>query len=631
MRAGVPARKLMPLVVVTIAAVAAVLLARPLPAAAAASWTAYDRPASFSVVSEGDIPLTMRDGIVLRADLLRPDAPGSFPVIITQTPYNKRGAVNTALGGTSSYLAERGYAVLTVDVRGTGSSQGTWDSFGPAEQRDGYDTVEWAAAQPWSDGNVGLNGPSYMAITQLTTAAQQPPHLRAIFPVVPMADGYRDITFSGGDINASFIPMWLGLVTAGSVTPPSYATSGKPDDAVQSLTALASHVGGVLSFQLPTLLGAATGGDVAYDGPFWKTRSPLELVDRIKVPAFVVGGHHDLFQRGEPLIYERLKRRVTTRLLMGPWTHVGGSSGEGLPRDGVPSLDQLQLRWFDRWLKGVDTRIGDIPKVTQYTYGQERYEVQDDWPEPRLDPRTLYLRGGRTLSEQPPDTAEAPQAFVQQPVSGICTMSTGQWTAGLGEQLPCFTDDRADEALGTAVYDTPVLDRDLRLSGPVNARVWLTTTAADAAVTVRVNDVDPTGKSTGLTAGWLSAGFRAVDATRSRTVRGHLLQPWHPFTRASVLPVVAGEPTALDVEVFPLNAAIKAGHRLRITVSPADFPHQLPPAPALAARLAGQVQILTDPQHPSAVELPVVGSTCAVGGSRAKTCAALPVPNLTRG
>jgi putative CocE/NonD family hydrolase len=599
-------------------------LAAPPAAATAAEWTPYDRPAQYGQVMDRDVPIAMRDGVVLRANVQRPDQAGRYPVLVVQTPYNKDGTVNSALGGQASYFVARGYVVVTVDVRGTGSSQGTWDSFGEAEQRDGYEVVEWAAGQPWSTGRVGLFGPSYMAIMQLLTAAQRPPSLRAIFPIVPMADGYRDIVFSGGDVNASFIPLWLGLVAAGSVQPPQSMASGDPDDVVGGVTTLAQHAAGALAFDGPTLASATTGGDVAYDGPFWKTRSPLEVVDRIQVPAFVVGGHHDLFQRGEPLVYERLKQRVNARLLMGPWTHVGGSTGQGLPRDGVPALEQIALRWFDRYLRGIDTKIGEIPRVTQYVYGDERYETQPDWPDPRLRPSRLYLRGGQGLDPAPPAGAEAPQSFVQQPLSGMCTGSTSQWTAGATEQLPCTTDNRADEALGEAVYTTPPMARDLPLSGPVLASLWVRTTARDAAVTVRLTDVDPTGRSTELTTGWLAASFRAVDGSRSRVVDGELLQPWHPFTRESVLPVPAGEAIELPVEVFPVRATIKAGHRLRVTVGPADFPHQVPPLPRLADELGGRDEVLTDPQHPSAIVLPGLGS-CRPG------CRPLPVPDLTRG
>jgi putative CocE/NonD family hydrolase len=602
-------------------------------ASAEEGWTPYTRPAQYGTVTDKDVPIVMRDGTVLRANVTRPDRPGRYPVLVTQTPYGKDGAIIVALGGQTDALVQRGYVQVTVDVRGTGASGGAWDSFGPAEQRDGYDVVEWAARQPWSDGGVGLDGPSYMGLTQLYTAAQRPPHLKAIFPVVPMADGYRDITLSGGDVNVAFIPLWLGLVTAGGLVPPQSTFSGDPAEAVSSLTTLGQHVGGALSFTAPTLIGATSGGSIAYDGPFWKTRSPIEVLDRVQVPAFVVGGLHDLFQRGEPLVYERLKSRVPARLVMGPWTHVGGSQGAGLPRDGVPSLTDLELRWFDRWLKGIDTNIAGIPRVTQYTYGDERYEVQPDWPDPRLDPQRWYLRGGGVVARDAPPAAEAPQSFVQHPVAGVCTMSTGQWTAGLGEQLPCFTDDRANALSGGASYVSAPLASDLRVSGPLAARLWVTTTASDAAVTVRVDDVAPDGTSTGMTTGWQTAAFRATDARRTRVVRGHVLQPWHPFTEASVLPVQAGEPTALDVEIFPTNWVLKSGHRLKIVVDPSDFPHALPPLPALLGRLGGQVSVLTDPAHPSAVELPVVGSGCAAGPAAGGPggCAPLPVPDLTRG
>src|SRR4051794_10257778 len=273
----------------TALAAACAIAALVAPGAASAddggAWAPYTRPAQYGTVTDKDVPIVMRDGTVLKANVTRPDAPGRFPVLITQTPYGKDGAVIGALGGDSDGLVQRGYVQVTVDVRGTGKSAGAWDSFGPSEQQDGYDVVEWAARQAWSDGGVGLDGPSYMGLTQLYTAALRPPHLKAIFPVVPMADGYRDITFSGGDINVSFIPLWLGLVTGGGLA------------ATDPITLL-QHVGGALNFTLPTLLGSLTGGSVAYDGPFWKTRSPIEVVDRIRVPAFVVGGLHDLFQRG---------------------------------------------------------------------------------------------------------------------------------------------------------------------------------------------------------------------------------------------------------------------------------------------------------------------------------------------
>jgi putative CocE/NonD family hydrolase len=587
-----------------ICALAVSLLALAVPSAAIAEgWTTYDRPATNGVVVDKDVPITMSDGIILRADVYRPDKPGRYPVILTQTPYNKE----SPLGAGNSYLEQRGYVQVVVDVRGTGGSQGSWDSFGPSEQRDGPEVVAWTRQQPWSNGDVGLWGASYMAITQLTTAARKPPGLKAIFPIVPMADSYRDITFSGGQTNTAFIPLWLGLVTGTSLVPPAYALDGNPQDLAQGVTELAQHATNVGSFQLNTVINATLGGDIAYDGPYWKTRSPLELADQIDVPAFITGGLHDLFQRGEPMLYERLRHRVTTRLLMGPWNH--GSFGDGLPADGVPDLDHIALRWFDRYLKGIDTHVEDIPRVTQYAYGDEKFETQPDWPDPHLDPTRQYLRADGALSADAPKGAEAADSFAQNPVTGVCTQQSSQWTAGILEPLPCTNDDRLNEPTG-AVYTTKPMTSDFRMTGPVLANLWVTTTARDAVVSVRITDVAPDGTSKEMSAGWLAGSFRKTDAAKSRYVKGQLLQPFHPFTRGSVEPVKANEPMELPVEIFPLNVVIKKGHSLRVAVGPSDFPHAMPPLPQGVDTLGGEVSVLHDAQHPSYVALPTLGA-CA--------------------
>jgi hypothetical protein len=608
---------------IVVAAALAGALIVPAAAHAAAHWTPYSRPAQFSTTTDKDVPITMSDGVKLYADVIRPAKAGRYPVMLEQTPYNKNVVDGSTSFGDNTYFAQRGYVVVIEDVRGTGSSQGQWQSFDDREQRDGFETVQWVASQPWSDGKVGLFGPSYMGLNQLLTAAQHPKGLKAIFPVVPMADSYRDITYSGGQLNTAFIPFWLGLVTGTSLVPPTYAADGDPNDLVNAISELTQHATGVGNFQLNAVLNGVTGGDLSYDGNYWKMRSPLEVVDKVKVPAFVVGGLHDLFQRGEPLNYERLKRHVNTRLLMGPWTHVDGSTGAGLPGNGVPeSLSQIELRWFDHYLKGMKTKLGSIPKVTQWAWGDNRFETQRDWPDPRLKPTRQYLRTDKALSPKKPTTNEAPDQFVQNPVAGICTESTTQWTAGLGGQIPCTDDNRTNEATsGGASFTTQPLKKALRIDGPILANLWLSTSARDAVATVRVTDVAPDGTSTDLTDGWLAASFRKNDPKHSRYVNGQLLQPWHPFTKDSVLPVPAGEPMDVPIEVFPTNAVIAKGHSLRIDVEGGDFPHAMPPAPMEANELGGTVQILHDPKHPSYVALPTLG----------KKAHKLHLPNLTRG
>src|SRR4051794_40133039 len=287
-----------------LAVVAALVLAAAL-AAPAGAWTAP--PAQYpGVVKTQDVPITMSDGVVLHADVIHPAtasgaiAPGRFPVLLTQTPYNKAAP---SLNFEDDYLVEHGYVQVIADVRGTGSSEGNWDSFGTREQEDGPEIVDWARTQPWSDGDIGLHGTSYGAINQFFTAARHPAGLKAMFPVVPGADTYRDITASGGQLPTPFIPSWLGLVTGLGPLPPTYSGS----DPVEAAKVIAQHIGNIPSFQVATLLSGSTGGAQAFDGPFYRTRSPIEVVDRVDIPTFIMGGWFDLFQRGEPLLFEHLR------------------------------------------------------------------------------------------------------------------------------------------------------------------------------------------------------------------------------------------------------------------------------------------------------------------------------------
>jgi putative CocE/NonD family hydrolase len=404
---------------------------------------------------------------------------------------------------------------------------------------------------------------------------------------------------SGGQVNTAFIPLWLGLVSSTSILPPTYTAS----DPVRATTTVIGHAGGVTNFQSNTLTSSITGGDVAYDGPFSRQRSPIEQIDKIKVPAFVVGGLHDLFQRGEPLIYERLKTRVNAKLLIGNWTH--GDFGSGLPADGVPNLNQIALRWFDQYLKGMNTDVNSMPSVTQYVLGENRFEVQSDWPLPQTTVKNYYLRSNQLLADSAPNSPEKTDSMLQQPVCGVCSGSTNQWLIGTMGATPCAKDNRLTE-LSEITYTTPTLTKDLKLSGPIGAEIFVTTSAKDAVLSVRLTDVSPDGTSTELTAGWLAASLRQVDNVKSRIKQGYNLQPWHPFTRDSILPVLAGEPMKLNIEIFPTNAVIKAGHKLRVAVGPSDFPHAVSPVPAQTNQLGGVVNILHDDAHPSFVSLPVV-------------------------
>jgi putative CocE/NonD family hydrolase len=570
------------------------------------------RPATYGTVVESDLPVTMSDGVRLNVDVIRPagkdgkPAPGRFPVLLTQTPYNKN---SPRLNFRSDYLVSRGYVQVIADVRGTGGSEGEWHSFDKREQRDGYELVLWAGsrARPWSNGAVGLHGTSYGAINQIFTSAQHPKGLRSSFTIVPMGDSYRDITGSGGQVNTSFIPSWLGLVTGTGLLPPTYTAK----DPVRAAKSIAGHVVGVKNFQASTVAKSTTGGETAYDGPFYRTRSPIEVVDRVRVPTFVAGGWSDLFQRGEPMLYQHLRRNgVPTRLVMGPWTHIG--AGNGLPADGVRSLDELELRWHDRYLRGMSDRTldRDVPPVTYFEPGAGHYRMTTSWPPPGVKYRQVYLSGaavpGRagSLAARPPKAGVA-DTLVWNPSAGACSRSSVQWTAGAGEGGPCDTDNRSSDAAGLT-YDLPV-DRTTRLAGHFAARLFVSSARPDAMLTVRVEDVAPSGASTQISAGWQVLSLRALDSRKTLRRNGLIVQPYHPFTKASERAVPVNTPVEVWVEVFASAASLAPGHSLRLALQATDTPHLTPPAQQGANSAANVLKIYHDAQHRSSLVIPTLG------------------------
>lgn len=594
------------------AAVLAMALALIAPAASAAGTSWSPRPATFGVVKQKNVPIRMNDGTVLEADILRPaapdgsPAPGQFPVLLTQTPYNKE---LPQLNFENDYLVQRGYIQAIVDVRGTGSSEGQWSSFGPREQQDYCATAQWAARIPGGTGDLGLYGISYGAIDQIFTAACHPPGLKAMFPIVPMGDAYRDVTVSGGQTDTGFIPAWLGLVTGAGLLPGSTTT-----DPAEGGSALADHAQGTAGFQVPTVASALSGQpvsdqDTAYDGTFYQQRSPLNVIGKVNVPTFVVGGEYDLFQRGEPLLYNALRSRgVPTRLLIGPWTHLAAGMGSGLPADGVPTLQNLELRWFDHYLRGVpDPKLNtDIPPVTAWRIGANDYERSSAYPPADTKYTALPLGGSAApgspgkLGTSSPGTATVPYV----PVAGVCTESTAQWTAGIvptGQQL-CTGDHAVNDNLGVT-YDLPVTGSAMRIAGTSMAKLFVSTNRTDAFVTARLEDVAPNGQSTPLSNGWQILSLRAVDSSKSTFRDGMMIQPWHPDTRSSVQPVKPGTVYELDVEIFPTLARIPSGHRLRLALQTADEPHATPSLPQGAAAAGGTLTVYSGPDHPSALIL----------------------------
>lgn len=586
------------------------------------AWT--PRPEQYDGTAfSPDLEIPMSDGTILRGDLTRPAVmlpDGSIravdkrlPVVVTITAYNKSALASTGLGGsTGDYLVKRGYAQLTVDARGTGSSNGQWNAFDTRENTDAGEIMEWAASQEWSNGRTAMTGPSYMGISQLWAAAARPKGLKAIFPQVPGADVYRDVVASGGAIDVGFIPLWLGLVTATGLIPPQ--TNGST-----ALSIYLDHIMGAFGFTAQVIPAALLAQEPAYDGEFYEQRSVINVIDQVEVPAFFVSGEYDLFQRGTPLLFEALQRNgVPTKLITGPWDHLEGSSAADIGDAGYGTLEELQLRWFDHYVKGKrDKRLHkDIADLTYYEQGSGRWTRSKRWIDRDLRARSYHLSGSSTTAlvngSLTTGTPEAGTADVLPvPVSGACTRSANQWTAGIlnagASQFPfpnpCFDDSRINDLTGV-VFETEPMERATAFRGPINARLYTSVAGAgDGMLSVSVEDVAPDGTVSRLTGGWQVLSLAETDRRRSRKLNGKIIQPWHPFTEESQAPLEGIEP--VDVEVFPTAAKIRKGHRLRVAVQAFDVPHLLPTLPVLLGSLS-VITVHTGPETPSELTVPWV-------------------------
>jgi putative CocE/NonD family hydrolase len=423
-----------------------------------------------------------------------------------------------------------------------------------------------------------------------------------------MSDAYRDVTFAGGQTNTAFIPSWLGLVTATGMVPATYAAN----DPGEAARVLVEHSGGALSFQGAQILSSTTGGSAAYDGPFYRQRSPIDKIRRDHIPTFIVGGWFDLFQRGEPLLYQALRREhVPTRLLMGPWYHL--TAGQGLPAQGVPTLDELELRWMDHYVKGVpDPGLRKLAPVTYYENGSDRWRTAGGWYAPGVRFHALHLSGPAspqspgTLSAKRPAGQQSPDKLIYNPATGVCSRSTIQWTAGAGggDGTPCETDDRVNDATSLS-YDIPVTHA-LHLLGPMTARIWVASQGGrDSLITARVEDVAPSGTATQMSAGWDTISLRAVSASKTVYDHGLMTMPFHPFTQASVLPVPSGKPVEVDIEIYPTGWDLLPGHTLRLTLQEADAPHLTASVPLALNSVGATLSVYHDRAHDSQLVIPV--------------------------
>jgi len=564
------------------------------------------------VLVELDVPVPMRDGVTLRANVYRPPE-GRWPVLLTRLPYGK----DLPLGSASLdpiQAVRRGYVVIVQDTRGRFASEGEWRPF-ELEADDGFDTVEWAARLPYADGQVGMFGVSYFGFTQWAAAIKQPPALKAIAPRITWSDALNGFAFRGGAMELGTPANW-GLQMGfdqfakqhrGNLPAIGAAFVGL----TREMDALASD--GYASLPLnefgplrrhPVLARFFEQVERPLDPEMLDPVTIKGKHDRVQVPSLNVGGWYDIFLADTITNFQAMRALGRpAKLLIGPWTHLDARMPVGELNFGFASqagfinlqydMDRLQLRWFDHWLKSVDTGMLAEPPIKIFVMGTNVWRDEQEWPLARAVPTPYYLHAGGALRVDPPSASVAPDRFVYDPADPVPTHGGALLMAP--EYLTGPRDQRAIEARPDVLtYTTDVLERDMEVTGPVTVSLWACSSAPDTDFVARLVDVYPDGRAYNLTDGILRARYRRGFSNEV------FLEP--------------GVPERFDIDLWATSNVFRAGHRVRLQVTSSNFPrwdrnpntgHRFGTDSLADLRTAEQT-ILHDADHPSHVLLPVV-------------------------
>ena len=563
------------------------------------------------------IRVAMRDGVHLDTNVFHPLGGARYPTILIRTPYGKGADFNP---GYQSFI-DHGYAVVVQDVRGRYDSAG---EFRPLEQEgpDGYDTLDWIARQPWSNGKVGMIGGSYLGIAQWKVAVLDNPHLKAIFPVVSGYDDYLDRFYSpGGASKLGHRLLWFSenLLEPGLARPrfESYVSHLPLRTADRAATGLTLNL-------YQTALDHP-----AYDA-FWKNLSIREKIDRVHVPVFSVGGWYDNFVESDLQAFAALHKGggrpdPQHRIMIGPWPHnMSTKLAVDYGDDSSAPIRSYQIEWFDHWLKGTPedsahyspatwhktrSEMDEAP-VHIFVMGANRWRDEQEWPLARTRYTPLYLggkghantlNGDGTLDWKPKKKDTADQ-FIYDPHRPVPTV---------GGPVCCnpkvFSWGPLDQRLVEArqdvlVYTSAPLKHDFEVTGPVKLLLYVASNAPDTDFTAKLVDVFPSGEARNLTDGILRARYR------------------HSLEKAELLH--PGETYPLTIDAGVTSNVFLKGHRIRIEISSSNFP-RFDRNPNTGRPVADETVLKTAQQtvfhgdlFPSQILLPVVPELTSSAGAR---------------
>jgi putative CocE/NonD family hydrolase len=568
---------------------------------------------SYPVKIERNVKVEMRDGVVLRGDIFRPDAEGKFPVLLQRTPY--RRSVWGYNVNFAQHVAARGYVVFLQDVRGRYTSDGEWYPF-IHEAEDGYDTIEWVAAQPYSDGKVGMFGGSYVGATQMLAAAAHPPHLAGICPVVTASNYHDGWTYQGGAFEQWFDESWTSGLAQDTVLHQVEQMPGSPE-AVNVLPLTNYPIYNVNPSGVVNVTASVIApyfldwlAHTNYDD-YWKRLSIEEHFPDIRVPALHVGAWYDIFLGGTLRNYAGLKKNAATedarkgqRLLVIIGGHAGGGRKIGELDFGPEAVkneeEEITLAWYDYLFKGMKNSFAASKPVKIFVMGTNQWREEDDWPLARAQATKYFLhsdgaanstRGDGSLSTSAPGKEPADK-YTYDPADPVPTVG-GPLCCDSDHLAPGPRDQRkVEDRKDVLVYSTAPLEHDAEVTGPVRLEFFASSSAVDTDFTAKLVDVYPDGTAINLTEGILRARYR--DSQEKAT----LLTP--------------GQVYPLSIDLWATSNVFRAGHRIRLEVSSSNFPrfdrnlNTGEPAASSDKLVPATNMIAHDKAHPSALILPVV-------------------------
>ncbi|MFX0577337.1 CocE/NonD family hydrolase [Nocardia nepalensis] len=565
----------------------------------------------------------MRDGTVLRADVYRPQTSDPVPVVLMRTQYGKSAAqIQPSRYRTPDWFASHCYLVVIQDIRGIGKSGGTFTEFGN-DTRDGYDTVEWAAQLPGSNGKVGMYGSSYVGATQWLAAIETPPHLTTIVPANTASDYYDGWTYEGGAFRLAFVEPWamgtIGLESAEQRDDKATANQLRTD--LQNVTSWLNYRP-YKDFP-PLQPGNPAVAAWFFDwirnsvrNDYWKQWSIRDRYPNVRVPVLDIEGWYDAFLAGGVENFTGMverggdpQARQNQRLVIGPWDHLGWGRPtstiaprlEKLGSVGDSPINELMLAWFDHFLKGQDNGVAGKPRVDYFLMGANRWKSAPSWPLPQTQWEEYYFAdsgangmSGRVgkLVEQAPTGPAAVDRYVYDPASAAPSIGGHSCcSVGSGPQGP-FDQSAVEQRSDVLTYTTDPLKTDTEVTGPITVKLWASSTAPDTDFVARLEVVGPDGSAVNLNNGIIRAAFR--DSLSDPTA------------------LVPGQPYAFTIKIWPTSYQFKAGDRIRVAISSSDYPQYAPnpntgePFGDSARTQPATQTIYKDAEHPSSLVLPII-------------------------